>query len=77
MTDQKKSSGSITRRSALGLGGIGVGAAALGVGNYYANKYAPIISTYLGTFSRSSGFTMDTGCLLTGSIRRFPVSKKP
>ena len=48
MTDQKKSSGSITRRSALGLGGIGVGAAALGVGNYYANKYAPIISTYLG-----------------------------
>ena len=45
MTDQKKSSGSITRRSALGLGGIGVGAAALGVGNYYANKYAPIIST--------------------------------
>ena len=48
MADQKKSSGSITRRSALGLGGIGVGAAALGVGNYYANKYAPIISTYLG-----------------------------
>ena len=37
MTDQKKSSGSITRRSALGLGGIGVGAAALGVGIYYAN----------------------------------------
>jgi beta-glucosidase len=44
----KQSKGSVTRRSALGLGGIGVGVAALGVGNYYANKYAPIISTYLG-----------------------------
>lgn len=43
-----KTKGSVTRRSALGLGGIGVGVAALGVGNYYANKYAPIISTYLG-----------------------------
>ena len=50
MTDSKKpqTKGGLTRRSVLGLGGIGAGAIALGVGNYYANKYAPVINTYLG-----------------------------
>jgi len=50
MTDSKKpqTKGGLTRRSVLGLGGIGAGAVALGVGNYYANKYAPVINTYLG-----------------------------
>lgn len=50
MTDSKKpqTKGGLTRRSVLGLGGIGAGAVALGVGNYYANKYVPVINTYLG-----------------------------
>lgn len=45
---KKQSRGNVTRRQALGIGGIGVGAAAIGIGNYYANKYAPVINTYLG-----------------------------